>query len=90
MSKYDYHTISLDQDYDASETFVAVYGWGTYGQGSVLEGQPKKVFIESFDSVVEAQRAYPDSEFSGPFTEPQNTFDHLPEYGDIEHMDDGY
>ncbi len=32
-----------------------LYGHGTYGRNSVLRGQPRRVFIESWESVEEAK-----------------------------------
>lgn len=38
-----------------------VYGHGTYGEDSVLEGYPRKAFIDAFKTLAEAQAAYPDA-----------------------------
>ncbi len=56
-----------------------VKGYGTWGRGS-LEGQVKISYIDSFDNSEQElmHELYPDAEFSNKFTEPQNTFDHLP------------
>lgn len=40
----------------------SVYGHGTYQRSSVLAGRPKRVFLDNFRTVEEAQAAYPDAE----------------------------
>lgn len=51
--EFEYFTIERrDED-------VVVYGHGVYGRGSVLEGQARKAFIDSFPDVAAAQKAYP-------------------------------
>lgn len=59
-----------------------VKGVGTYEKSSVLAGQDKIVFIETFETIEEAQHAYPTADYMGNFCEPRNTFDHLPDNGD--------
>ncbi|MFP8488777.1 hypothetical protein ACKGJO_06715 [Gracilimonas sp. Q87] len=71
-NNYDYYTISQDNYGN-----INVYGWDTYPEHSVLAGQSRKNFIESFNTDEEAKEAFPDAEFSSHWTEPQNTFDHL-------------
>jgi hypothetical protein len=44
---------------------IAVYGIGRYEDWSVLAGQTKRVFLDDFDTVEEAQVAYPDASESG-------------------------
>jgi len=46
---------------DGSRPLV-VFGHGTYARGSILEGQPKRVFLAQFDSIEEAKATYPDAE----------------------------
>jgi hypothetical protein len=55
----------------------SVYQWGVYPPSSVLAGQAKKQYIDSFDTLEEAQAAYPDAVFG--FRSPHNHFDHLPD-----------
>jgi hypothetical protein len=55
-----------------------VYGWGTYSSGSVLAGQPKKQFLDSFDTEDEARAAYPDARPGSKWTDPQVSLAHLP------------
>jgi hypothetical protein len=54
-----------------------VKGHGTYARHSVLAGQTKIVFLDSFDSYDEAKAAYPQASDSHALLEPVNTFDHL-------------
>lgn len=54
-----------------------VYEWGTYERSSVLAGQTKKQFLDSFDTVEEAQKAFPDASYDGCVRSAHNTFDHL-------------
>ena len=72
MKNFDYYTIStLDDSY-------SVYGWGTYERSSVLAGQARKVFLESYDTEKKALKAYPSALFSSKWIEPQTSCDHLP------------
>ena len=57
MSKFDHITIEPSEYSD-----FAVYGHGTYERSSVLAGQPKRSYLESFDTVVDAQKEYPNAE----------------------------
>jgi hypothetical protein len=57
---------------------TTVYGWSTYARGSVLQGQPMKCFIGTFDSPELALKAYPGAKPSHPFMEPQVSLSHLP------------
>jgi hypothetical protein len=72
--RYDYLTMEHSK-YGG----ISVHGWGTYEENSVLAGQAKKQFLDSFDTVEEAKAAYPEVEMSHPMLQPQNTFDHLPD-----------
>lgn len=63
----------------ASDHSVDVLGWGTYGAYSVLAGQPRKVFLDSFDTEEEARKAYPKAtEWSNRFLDSQVSLGHLP------------
>jgi hypothetical protein len=42
-----------------------VYGYDEYPAGSVLEGQPRRRFLDSFDTLAEARAAYPGASWSG-------------------------
>ena len=56
ISKYDWLSIEPHRD------GWAVYGHGTFEPTSVLAGQPSRTFLDSFDSVNEAEEKYPDAE----------------------------
>lgn len=75
MEKYDYYHILRDKDYGG----WTVKGYGRYGRSSVLAGQVKIVFLDHFDTLKEAQDAYPSATLSNEYLEPVNTFDHLPD-----------
>ena len=73
---YDYFTIEPskygDDDY-------IVYGWGIYPQSSVVAGQQRKVMLEEFETLGEAQKKYPKAEATS-FINPVLTTNHLPDY----------
>jgi hypothetical protein len=43
----------------------AVYAYGTYPPGTVLAGQTMRSFVESFDTLAEAQENYPAASWNG-------------------------
>lgn len=53
-----------------------------YPPHSVLAGQVLIQYEAHFDSIEEAQSAYPDANFGSKWTSAQNTFDHLSDDGD--------
>lgn len=74
QQKFDYYTLRHDR-----WGGIDVLGWGTYPQGSVLAGQPMKVFIDAFPDEDAARKAYPQAQgFSNALTEPQVSLNHLP------------
>lgn len=74
LTMYDYYTLRHGR-YGG----IDVLGWGVYERGSVLEGQPKKVWLDNFQTIEEAQAAYPQADsFSSEWTEPQVSLSHLP------------
>ena len=73
VAKHDYYTLQ----YDGTHT-VSAYGWSTYERNSVLAGQPKKQWLESYDTEEDARKDYPDAQFSSKWTEPQVSLNHLP------------
>ena len=73
METFDYYTI----DQKGNEDYV-VYGWGKYGEGSVLAGQARKCYIESYKTLEAAQAASPEANISNQWTEPQVNVNHLP------------
>jgi hypothetical protein len=42
-----------------------VYAYSEYEESSVLAGQPKRSFVDSFDSLAEAQETYPTATWDG-------------------------
>lgn len=71
---FDYYTLRHSR-----RGGIDVLGWSTYERGSVLEGQPKRVWLDHFETIEEAQQAYPQaSTFSNAWTEPQVSLSHLP------------
>ena len=64
---------------------VTVYEYGVYPSSSVLAGQTSRSFVDSFDSVEEAQAAYPDAEVSESLYEvTRPSVAHLPDGPDIQ------
>jgi hypothetical protein len=61
---------------------ISVHGWDEYPQNSVLSGQARKCFLDSFESVDEVRSAYPDAEASHELMQPQVSLNHLPDDGD--------
>lgn len=72
--EFDYYTISADKRHEAFN----VYGWGEYEESSVLAGQTRKQFIDSFDTLAQAQAAYPQASLSSAWIEPRVSLSHLP------------
>lgn len=58
----------------------SVYEFGVYPNSSVLAGQTRKTFVDSFDNIEEAQSAYPKAVVG--YRDPHNYFDHLPDEPD--------
>jgi len=74
--KYDYYEIHRSKYGDGFDVKgVKVNG---YPRHSVLAGQDRIVFLDSFDTEEEAKKAYPEAEMSGPWTGARNYTDHLP------------
>lgn len=42
-----------------------VYEYGTYGRGSVLSGRTQRIFHDSYETLEEAQKAYPQASWHG-------------------------
>jgi hypothetical protein len=55
-----------------------VYGWGEYEQSSVLAGQARKTFIDSFDTEEQARAVWPELDEGTHIRRAGNTFNHLP------------
>ena len=54
-----------------------VKGYDTWPSHSVMAGQTRISFTDSFDTYKEAAEAHPDATDSNAYLEPVNTFDHL-------------
>lgn len=56
-----------------------VHGFREAEPGSVLEGQYLKCFVDRFDSVENAQKAFPTAKMGSKWTDPQVSLNHLPD-----------
>ena len=57
-----------------------VYGWGAYERTSVLAGQQRKAYLDSFPTAVEALAAYPKADVHGGKVEAAPvSLTHLPD-----------
>jgi len=79
ISKFDYLHILVE-----GEERFTVKGYGTYESNSVLAGQTMISFVDSFNSLQEAEEAYPTATLSNQYLEPINTYDHLPDTPDTD------
>ena len=59
-----------------------VYEYGRYGRGSVLAGQQKRMFLDSFATLEEAKAAYPNAEYHEASGYQAPYLNHLPDDGD--------
>lgn len=78
-------TSSGEEHFIVYENKHGYEGWtvkkiaGKYPRSSVLAGQDRIVFVDSFDSREEAEKAYPNAQVTSEFTgAPRNYTDHLP------------
>ena len=63
-----------------SKNEYGVYQYGKYPRSSVLAGQTRRVFLNSFETLKEAQAAYPEASLSGcGYQAP--SLSHLPDDG---------
>lgn len=79
ISQYDY--LHILNETNKGYGFV-VKGYDTYPRHSVLAGQTRISFIDSFMTLEQAKAAYPEATLSNKWIEPYNTFDHLPDDAD--------
>ena len=63
--KHNYYTMTQDDDY------WNVYGWSVYESSSVLAGQPRKMFLESCETLEEVKKNYPGVTYSNSRVEPK-------------------
>lgn len=68
--------------YRESASTFTVYEIGTYSRSSVLAGQQSRKWLDSFDSLEEAQAAFPDAEFIEGSTYREPSLGHLSDDGD--------
>lgn len=81
MGNDTYQTIEPDGDGEYYPICYDVFEWGEFDSDSVLAGQPSKTAIAAFQTVAEAQKAYPKAEISEyPTRPPVHSFDHLPDW----------
>ena len=73
MAKFDWYTIRASK-YGGFD----VHGFDTYPDHSVLAGQTRKCFLDRFDTLEEAQQAFPQAEMGSAWTDPQVSLSHLP------------
>ena len=59
-----------------------VYSYGVYPRSSVLAGQTRRIFLDSFPTLEEAREAYPDAEFTNRSNYQAPYLNHLPDDGD--------
>lgn len=71
----------------ASERWT-VYEHGVYDRDSVLSGQSRRSWLDDFDTLEEAQKAYPEAVVCAVSTYSAACLNHLPEDGDYP-PDDG-
>lgn len=55
-----------------------VYEHGEYERGSVLEGQSRRVWLDDFETLEEAQKAYPEAVVCACSTYQPPCLNHLP------------
>jgi hypothetical protein len=55
-----------------------VYEHGEYERGSVLEGQNRRVWLDDFETLEEAQKAYPEAVVCACSTYQPPCLNHLP------------
>ena len=73
--------MSIEPDKEGMGTFH-VFKWGIWERGSLLAGQQKKSYWDTFETVKDALRFYPKAEVSEWVIDAHNTFDHLPDEDD--------
>ena len=75
---------TIEQGHGATyhnDTFT-VYEHSTYGRSAVLSGQPRRVWLDDFETLADAQSAYPDAEPMEGTTYAAPSLHHLPDDGD--------
>lgn len=76
------HTIERGRGATYNSGKWTVYQHGTYPRHSVLAGQPQRIWVESYDSLGEAQKAFPGATvIEGTTYQPPN-LSHLTDDGE--------
>lgn len=75
-------TMTKEMTMEARHGSWVVHEWDEYPSHSVLAGQPRKTFVDMFDTQEEALEAYPQAAPSHPLMQPQVSLNHLPGEGD--------
>lgn len=80
MKKRDL-TIERGRGMTYANTDFTVYSHSTYPRGSVLSGQPRRTWLDSFSTIEEARAAYPTAQVlcDGGTTYHEPDLSHLPE-----------
>jgi len=73
-----YQTIELGNGATYRNNKYTVYEHSTYSRSSVLAGQRRRVWMDEFDTLEEAQAAYPKAQVSGATYQPP-VLHHLPD-----------
>ena len=73
-----YQTIELGNGATYRNNRYTVYEHSTYPRSSVLAGQRRRVWMDDFDTLEEAQQAYPKAQVSGA-TYQAPYLNHLPD-----------
>ena len=73
-----YQTIELGNGATYRNNRYTVYEHSTYPRSSVLAGQHRRVWMDDFDTLEEAQQAYPKAQVSGA-TYQAPYLNHLPD-----------
>ena len=76
-----YLTIELGRGATYESDEYTVYRHGEYPKYSVLAGQPKRTFVDSFETLAEAVEKYPDAEVldDGGSTYVEMNLNYLPD-----------
>ena len=79
MSYQTVEEASHGETYQNKSGTFTVYEIGVYKRGSVLEGQQKRTWLDQFDSLEEAQTAYPEAQLISGSTYREPSLGHLPD-----------
>ena len=81
-SKQPWRTIEQGHGATYHNDKFTVYEHSTYGRSSVLSGQSRRVWLDNFETLADAQSAYPDAEPMEGTTYAPPSLHHLPDDGD--------